>query len=115
MFKTLLVPTAALALMAGSAIAAPVAPQSGATAAEAPVIADWGLVKQQVGFKRRGFRGHRRGFRRGFRGRRRFRGHRFGFRRAYRPYYYGGYYGGYYSGYRGGFGGFSVRGPGTSR
>ncbi len=74
---------------------------------------DWGVKRQTVGFKRRGYRhrGFRRGgfrFRRGgYRGYRSYRGgHRFGYHRSYRNYGYG---------YRGHFGGSRVRGVGTVR
>ena len=105
MIKFLLAPAAALALMAGTALAAPVAPHTGTAATTAPAAADWGISKQKVGYKRRKVRGH--GFKH-----RRLRGHRFGHRRFFSPRFRG-YYGGYHRRY--GFRSYGVRGPGTVR
>lgn len=108
MIKSLLATAAALALMAGTALAAPVAPHSSTAATPTPAAADWGVTKEKVGYKRRKARGHRFSHRR-------FPAHRFSRSRAFGPRYFGGFRHGYSSGYHRGFRGFSVRGPGTVR
>ncbi|MEM1200300.1 MAG: hypothetical protein AAGI06_13430 [Pseudomonadota bacterium] len=113
MIKKIALAALFLGLTAGIGHTAP-APQTTSTpAAHTAIAPDWGVKRQTVGFKRRGFRGHR-GFRRGgFGFRRGFRGHRFyrggrGFR-GHR------FYGGYGYGHRRYYGGFRVRGVGTVR
>lgn len=110
MIKKIALSAILIGLTAGIAQAAPVTHSALTTPAASTAIApDWGVKRQTVGYKRRGFRrggfGVRRGFRRGFRGHRYYRGHRFGHPRFYRGYRYG---------YRG-FYGSRVRGLGTVR
>ncbi len=117
MIKKIALSAILFGLTAGFAQAAPAgsstAPAPFAPAASTAIAPDWGVVRQTVGFKRRGFR--HRGFRRGGYGFRRggFRGHRpyyggyrFGYPRFYRNYGYG---------YRGYYGRSRVRGLGTVR
>ncbi len=67
MIRTIFAPVAALALLAGTALASPASPQSGITSNSAPKALDWVVTKQIVGYKRCKFRGHRFSHRR-FRG-----------------------------------------------
>ncbi|MCP5083397.1 MAG: hypothetical protein GY948_17060 [Alphaproteobacteria bacterium] len=103
--------TTAVAHAAPAAPSAPTAPLT--QAATTQIAPNWGVKRQTVGFKRRGYR--HRGFRRGGYGFRRggyrgyrsyYGGRRFGYRRSFRNYGYG---------YRGYYGGSRVRGVGTVR